>query len=158
MRTTGDQYASKEDLPPKLTTLRFGTDIWLKLSETPPAWGDHLLEVRIFAPRGRQGWQRDAIATTDRGVWGKGKLWQHSLVLMARKDSPRAREWSAGKPALPAGRYLVKVYVHADGQPAGDGLTGAGRPEYVGQVEVESAWPEGYQAMTAVEAGRVEKE
>ena len=137
---------------------RFGTDVWLKLANTPPAWGDRLLQVDVYARDGRTGgWERDPVATSDRVVWGKGRVWQHTLTLLAAPGSDRAKGWAAGKPALPPGRYLAKVYVDAAGKAKADWTAALGADEYVGQVEVESRWPEGYNAMTAVDGGKVRK-
>ncbi|MBY0230339.1 MAG: hypothetical protein K2W96_13730, partial [Gemmataceae bacterium] len=122
-------------------------DIWLKLTDTPPAWGDKLLQARVFAwDEGKGAWEADPVATTDRVVWGKGRLWQHNLTLLAARGSARAKAWAEGKPSLPRGRYLVKACLVRDGE-----------EEFVGQVEAKSAWPEGYGRMTAVDAARMRK-
>src|SRR5262249_52988613 len=43
-------YPDAKSLPPKDTSpLQFGTEAWLKLANTPPAWGDRLLQVDVFA-------------------------------------------------------------------------------------------------------------
>ena len=88
-------------------------------------------------------------------LWGK--LWQHNLTLLAAKGSERAKAWAEGKPSLPRGRYLVKVHVDADGKLSKDWTAGLGDGDFVGQVEVTSAWPEGYGRMTTVDAGKVGK-
>ncbi len=103
-------------------------------------------------------WEAAPVATSDRVVWGKGKAWQHTLTLLAAPGSERAKAWSAGKAALPAGKYLVKVYVDRAGRAAADWRMTLGAAEYVGAVEVESRWPEGYGTMTTVDAARVRKE
>ena len=58
-------------------------------------------------------WEAKPIATSDRKVWGKGKLWQHTVTLQAEPGSVRAKTF-ATRAALPPGRYLLKVYVDAD--------------------------------------------
>ncbi len=53
----------------------FGTEIWLKLNNTPPEWADRLLQVTLFAwDKAKNTWESEPIAISDRGVWGKGKL------------------------------------------------------------------------------------
>ena len=91
--------------------------------------------------RGEEGVGDVPIATSDRVVWGKGKLWQHSLTLLAPKGSPLAAALQK-KAALPRGRYRVEIRVGKD---------------VVGRAEVTSAWPEGYGKMTAVDASRVKE-
>jgi hypothetical protein len=95
------------------------------------------------------------VATSDRVVWGKGRLWQHNLTLLAARGSERSKTWKTGGPALPPGRYLVRVYVDRDGRLARDWKATLGPEDCVGEVEVESNWPQGYGRMTAVVAGRV---
>ena len=90
--------------------------MWLKLENTPDAWGDKLLQVDVYAWDAKaNAWEKEPVATSDRVVWGKGKLWQHTVTLLAAPGSDRAKAWAKGKPSLPAGKYLVKVYVDSAG-------------------------------------------
>jgi len=158
-RVVKDDYPDAASLPKDGDEpARFGTDCWLKLTDTPDAWADRLLQVNVYARNSRQnGWESSPIASSDRAVWGKGRLWQHNLTLLAAKGSDRAAAWEAGKPTLPRGKYLVKVYVDRRGRLAADWMAVPGEDDFVGQAEVESAWPEGYDRMTAVDAGAVRK-
>ena len=104
-----------------------------------------------------KAWEAEPVATSDRGVWGKGKLWQHTLTLMAPAGSDRAKRWQAGKPTLPPGRYLLKVYVDGEGRLARDWKATLGEADYAGKAEFEARWREGYGAMTAVDARAVKK-
>jgi hypothetical protein len=153
------KYAKAEDLPkPETGPKQFGTDIWLKLSPTPDDWGDKLLQVNLHAWDARAGdWEKEPIATTDRTVWGKGKQWQHTLTLLATTGSERAKTWAARKPGLPAGKYLVKVFVDSNEKTKKNWKDRLGPNEFAGQVEVQSRWPEGYGAMTVMDAGKVRK-
>jgi hypothetical protein len=77
-------------------------------------WAEKLLQVNVHAwNAASNSWEAEPIGSSDRAVSGKLKLWQHSLVLSAAKGSERAKQWSK-KASLPAGRYLVKVYVDAN--------------------------------------------
>jgi hypothetical protein len=156
VRTVKGGYADARALPPRPARERFGTDRWIKLADTLPPWGDRLLQVDLHAwDAGKGAWEAEPIATTDRLVWGKGRQWQHNLTLLADRGSERARAWRAEKqPALPEGRYLVKVYVDLAGR-APDWQ--AGPDSYAGAVEVRSAWPEGYGRMTVIDSGRVRR-
>jgi hypothetical protein len=157
-RISKDAYTDAGSLPKQESgPLRFGTDVWLKLANTLPAWGDRLLEVEVYAwDRETKSWESEPIATSDRLVWGKGKLWQHNLTLLAARGSERAKTWTkTGRPSLPRGRYLVKVYVDGEGKVGRDWQAVLGAEALVGQVEVESGWAPGYGSMTVVEAGRV---
>lgn len=153
------KYAAAKDLPPVATgPERFGTDIWLKLEDCPPAWGDKLLQVRVFAWDAKQGrWETDPVAVSDRVVFGKGKLWQHNLTLLAANGSDRAKAWRAGKPSLPAGKYLARAYLDGDGKLAKDWKAELGEADGVGGVEFQARWREGYGGMTAVSGAAVRK-
>jgi hypothetical protein len=154
-KVVNDQYESKKDLPARLGIESFGTDIWFKLANTPPAWGDKLLLVKIFAwDEAKGNWENSPIASTDRKVSASAKLFQHTLALHAARGSARAKAWKT-KPALPEGKYLVKVYVDADDRLAKDWTATLGEKDYVGSVEVQSNWPAGYGKTTTVEGGKV---
>jgi hypothetical protein len=155
----GDKYAAAADLPARPTVEAFGTDVWLKIADTPPAWADRLVMVKLFAwDAGKGGWEAEPIATTDRKVWGQGKLWQHSLTLLAAKGSDRAKGWRTGPAALPPGKYLVKVYVDGADRLAKDWAAELGDADLAGSAVVESKWPAGYGKMTVLSAAKVKKE
>jgi hypothetical protein len=153
------KYAKSTDLPADSKgPFKFGTEAWLKLENTPPSWSDKLLQADVYAWDDKAGtWEAKPIASSDRVVWGKGKLWQHTVTLFAEPDSPRAKRWSTGKPSLPQGRYLVKVYVDTEGRLAKDWTATLGEADYVGQVEVRGAWKEGYNQMTIADGSKVRK-
>ena len=118
------------------------------------AQADRLLQVDVYAwDVGKGGWETSPIATSDRGVFGNGKLWQHNLTLLAEKGSDRAANWKNNGPSLPPGKYLVKVYVDQRNRLAFDWNACLGEDDFVGQAEVESAWPEGYGRMTNLDVG-----
>ena len=154
-----DKYAAAKDLPANdAGPQKFGTDLWLKLTDCPPAWGDKFLQVGVYAWDAKlKKWDEAPIAVSDRVVFGKGKLWQHSLTLLAQKDSPRAKLWLAGKPSLPDGKYLLKAHVDAEGKLAKDWKAVLGEADYAGRVEFQAKWKEGYGSMTAVDASKVRK-
>ncbi|HEY7425327.1 MAG TPA: hypothetical protein VH682_13935 [Gemmataceae bacterium] len=156
-RTVGDRYTRVADLPTKTDKPeRFGTDIWLKLDKTPPAWGDRLLQVTIYAwDADRKAWEDAPIAASDRGVWGKGRLWQHNLTLIAAKDSERARQWKRGRPSLPPGRYLVKVHVDTEGRLAKDWRATLTDADYAGEGVLDACWQPGYGSMSVLDAAKV---
>ncbi len=158
-KIVGDQYARAADLPRPATEAKlFGSEIWFKLAGTPDRWGDKLLQVNLHAWDEAAGaWAAQPIATSDRQVAAKPRLWQHTLTLAVPADSALAKRWQREKPALPPGKYLVKVYVDLEGRTAKDWQATLGEAEFVGQAEVTSRWPEGYGSMTVLEAGRLKR-
>jgi len=151
------KYAKAADLPAKEKFVSHGSEIWFKLEKTPEAWGDKLLQVNLHAwDEAAKSWEADPIATSDRVVFGKGKVWQHTLTLLAEPSSKRSRMWDR-KAFLPVGKYLAKVYVDSEGKVKKDWKAKLGDAEFVGQVEVQSRWTEGYGAMTVADGGKVKK-
>jgi hypothetical protein len=151
------KYAGPADLPARAAAPKqYGTEAWLKLTNVPRAWGGKLLQTDVYAWDAKAGgWEAEPVATSDRMVGDQGGVWQHTVSLLARPGTPRAKAWAAGRPSLPPGKYLVKVYVDAGGKAMADWKAVLGPDEHVGQVEVQARWAEGYGAMTVADAGRV---
>ncbi|MBX9680757.1 MAG: hypothetical protein K2X38_18530 [Gemmataceae bacterium] len=158
-RIKKNSYPDAASLPAaRDTLLHFGSESWLKISNTLPDWGDRILQVNVHAWNANAArWDASPIATSDRQVFGKGKLWQHSLTLMTPKDSELAKAWKNGKPSLAQGKYMVKVYVDLRDRLGKTPDAVLGKGDFVGQVEIQSAWPEGYGRMTAVDARKLRK-
>jgi hypothetical protein len=156
-----DAYTKAESLPKPDDAVLFGTDIWLKLKNTPPAWGDALVQVDLYRwDYANQDWDTVPIATTDRANFGKGRLWQHNLtftvalrpgVIVPKRGTTGddiAREFAAA----PSRRFLLKVYVDRTGKLGGDWTKRLDETDYAGRIEFEAKWNPGYGAMTVVDA------
>jgi hypothetical protein len=157
-KVVNDQYAKASELPKETGAPEaFGSDVWLKLTNTPAGWGDKLLQVSLYAwDAQKKAWEVDPVANSDRKVFSKGKLWQHNLTLLAASGSGRAQEWSRQpKPSLPGGKYLLRIHVDFQGRLERDWKAPMGKGELAGEVEVDSRWPEGYGSMTAVDVSRL---
>ena len=154
-RIKKESYKSAESLPKSDGRRRFGSDIWLKLSETPAAWGDKLLQVDVYAWDAKAAvWEPDPIASSDRVVWGGGKTWQHNLTLIAESGQRRGRSWKERGPvARRPGKYMVEVTASIRAGRVAE--QGAAAMLASGQGEVQAAWPAGYGRMTVLDAKRV---
>jgi hypothetical protein len=152
-RTVADGYVAAEDLPAAEGTEHFGSELWLKVDHAPAGWSGKVAQVRVYGwDAAANGWEKEPVAVSDRRVATNGGVtfWQHSLILEAGRDSARAKAFAA-RPVLPAGRYLVKVYVDRDGKRAKDWRAELGEAELAGQAEMNGAWAVGYGKMTVVE-------
>ena len=158
-KTVGDKYAAVGDLPKETPTpITAGSDHWVKITNTLPAWGDRLLQVTVFAwDETKKTWESSPCAMSDRAVFGKGKLWQHNLVLLAAPDSPRAGALRGGKSSLPAGRYLLRVHVDLQCRHEKDWMAALGKSEFMGEKEIEGRWSEGYGNMTILDAASLKR-
>lgn len=141
------KYTKADQLPPQSDEVSVVTDIWFKIEGVPVKYDSLLLQADLFRQTD-SGWSEFRVATSDRPIFGKGNLWQHSFSLTA----PRGSKWAAEieSQRLPPGRYLVKLYIDQTGKQQQDFTTVLGANEFVGQVEVESRWPAGYGRMTVV--------
>ena len=147
------QYKVVSDLPPTTDEVSVATSmtngIWFKLTNVPEEFDGMLLQVDLFGRDGAK-WSTKRWATADRAVAGKAKLWQQTLSLTAPRESNRSKIIRR-EPRLPAGKYLVKVYVDHARRLNKDATTGLTADEYVGEIVVESKWPTGYGRMTVAE-------
>ncbi len=152
--TAAGTYKTPDDLPPPVAELSQSTDIWLKLTGVPEELDKKVLQVDLYRWNDEaSGWSTDRWATADRPIFGKGRLWQNHLSLIAPRDSQRAKN-IRNEDKLPPGKYLVKVYVDHDGKQQMLYPYEMGDDEFVGQVEVRSNWPVGYGRMTVIEYPR----
>ncbi len=148
-----EKYKLPKDLPKQENISRFGTDLWLKLENTPDEWGDRLLQINLYAwNRKENDWEKEVIATSDRVVWGKGHLWQHNLTLLTNPGSDRDREWRKNSPQLPPGEYLVKIFVDKKKQLSTNPNYILGDSDYVASIKIRARWQIGYDKMTVVNA------
>jgi hypothetical protein len=143
-------YRAADELPQPAAEVSQVTDVWLKLEGVPSEFDKLVLQADVYRWLPDENrWSAERWATADRPVYGAGQLWQQHLSVTAPRGSPRAAELSSD-PRLPAGLYLVKVYVDTENRLADRYPYELGQDEFVGQVEVESSWPAGYGSMTVV--------
>ncbi len=145
--TVQGKYTTRDQLPAVNKEVSLVSEIWLKIEGVPSKFDKQLLQVDLYH-RTDSGWSDYRMATSDRAVFGKGNLWQHSLSLIAPRGAKWAEEMRSNR--LPPGRYLAKLYVDQNNKLEKDFTTDLGPEDFVGQVEVESSWPAGYGKMTVV--------
>ena len=144
------RYRTAADLPPPSGEVSSATELWLKLTDVPEEFDQQVLRVDLYRwDSTSKSWSKERWASGDRPVFGKGKLWQQHLSVIAPRKSPRAAEIRTS-PQLPPGKYLAKIYVDRTDKLARHYPAELDEGDLVGQVEFESRWPEGYQQMTVV--------
>jgi len=144
------KYASVSQLPGRNPEVANVTDVWYKLQGVPAKFDKLVLQVDLYRWDDRaKMWSSDRWATADRPIFGNGQLWQNHLSVVAPRDSARAAE-IVSRPALPPGKYLAKIYIDQQRRFEMQFPALLGESDLVGQVEVESRWPEGYGKMTVV--------
>mgnify|MGYP002623230052 CR=1 FL=1 len=141
------KYTEADQLPPQSDEVSVVTDIWFKIEGVPAKFDKMLLQADLYRQTD-SGWTEFRVATSDRPVFGKGNLWQHSLSLTAPRGSAWAKEIDSQR--LPPGRYLIRLYIDQTGKLEKDFTAELGDDDFVGQVEVDARWPVGYGQMTVV--------
>jgi hypothetical protein len=139
------KYKTADQLPDRSSEVSVVSEIWFKLKDVPTTYDKMLLQADFYRWTD-DGWSEHRVATSDRLVYGKGRLWQHSLSLTAPRGSNWAKEIQSKR--LPAGRYLVKLYLDRANKLQKDFRAQLAENEFVGQLEVNSQWPGGYGRMT----------
>jgi hypothetical protein len=143
------KYRTSKDLPARNPEAANVSEIWFKLTDIPAAYDKLVLRVNLFAwDPTTQRFRPEHWATADRQVFGKGGLWQNHLTLTAPRDSARASELQ--RLTLPAGKYLAKVYLDRADKLGTDYLAELTTDDLIAEFELNSRWPAGYGAMTAV--------
>ncbi|MCC9607353.1 hypothetical protein LOC68_13195 [Blastopirellula sp. JC732] len=140
-------YATAAEIPQPSDEVSYITEIWLKLTGVPAKYDKQLLQVDLYRATD-SGWSTERVATSDRLIFGPQNLWQHSLSLIAPRDSAAAKEIASLK--LPPGKYLAKIYVDQTGKLQQDYSAELDASDLVGEVEVTSKWPAGYGKMTTI--------
>jgi mono/diheme cytochrome c family protein len=148
--TEAGRYQSADQLPEPPREHSIATGIWLKITDVPAKFDKLVLQADVYRWDERsKSWSSDRWATGDRPIAGDRQLWQQHLSLVAPRESNRAAELRKSL-SLPAGKYLVRIYVDQDNRLEKEYPTTLGAAELVGQVEVSSSWPDGYGSMTVV--------
>ncbi len=148
--TEQGKYTAASELPADGSEVSTVSEIWFKLTEVPARFDKMVLQVDLYRwDEATKSWSPDRWATADRPVFGGGQLWQNHLSLTAPRDSTRAKELAA-RPALPAGKYLARIYIDQQNKLEKQYPAVLGPDELVGEVEFTTNWPDGYGKMTVV--------
>ena len=79
----------------------YGTDIPLSFTNVPDAWGNHLLQVNVYAwDAKKNAWETNPMATCDRVPQPKNFAWDTNMCLnlIAEKGSERDKLWKGKTP------------------------------------------------------------
>ena len=148
--TKAGKYKVAKELPQPNNEAAAVSEIWFKLTDIPADYDKLVLRVDVYPyDEPQKKFSTERWATADRQVFGKGGLWQNHLSLVAPKNSPRAKELQRSA-TLPAGKYLVKIYLDRDDKLTKEYPAQLGAKELLTEIEVNSRWPAGYGAMTTV--------
>ncbi len=138
------KYNKLEQLPEEPTEIAVLSKQQLRIVDLPARLDKKLLRVDIFRKVGRT-WSKTRWATAESLINGERNMWQNVILVIAPRDSARAKKMKPNVSRLPAGRYLVKIYIDQDNKTKKDRDYQLGKRDFYGQVEIQGEWKPGYQ-------------
>ena len=144
------KYEQADQLPEESAEVAVPTKQHLRIVDLPPGLGRKLLRADIYRHLG-DGWSDAPWATAENPIAGKRKRWQSMVFAVAPRGSARAKELKPKEP-IPAGRYLIKIYVDREDKTKKDRDYELGAPEFYGSVEVDGDWNVGYRPPKIIHA------
>jgi hypothetical protein len=138
------RYRTADEIPQPPEEVSRVSDIWMHLNEVPEELDQVTLRVNLYRwLEEERRYSKERWATADRAIWGQGRRWGYHLTLTAPRGSQRAEE-IAQRQQLPAGRYLVRIYLDRDRNLQEKYPYELGERELYGQMEIESRWQPGH--------------
>ena len=139
-----DRYAAVNELP---------ADNWyasqhvLMLQDTPKAWPE-LARVQLLVhdwDKENGTWHEEPVAFTQNSVTPRNIV-VGSLFLIRSPRLENTIDWNSASVMLPAGKYLIKVYVDKQHRLTANPTVMLNEDDYYGQVEIEARWENGFPA------------
>ena len=152
-RVVDDQYQSAHDLP---------LDNWIptkhviRMSDVPKNWSEtSAVQMFVYAwDTANSTWDSRPTAFT------QGRITPRSFVngsLFLFGSSTHSGESQSEKSSLPAGKYLVKVYVDQRQRMSNNATLLLSDEDFIGQAEIEAQWREGFQSAEIFSADKLKK-
>lgn len=146
------RYQRKDQLPQLSSNVTALTGQHLRITELPAGLDKKLLKADIYRWT-ENGWSDAPWGTAENPINGKTNMWQSMVMAVAPRNSKRAEEFKESEQTqLPAGRYLVKIYIDRQDKSKNDRNYELGSAEFFGQVESDGDWAPGYQPPKIVQA------
>jgi hypothetical protein len=139
------KYQRAEQLPRPTPDVISLTGQHLRIVDLPRRLDKKLLRADLYRWEG-ESWSETPWGTAENPINGEKSLWQSMVFAVAPRGSERAAELAkADEAQLPGGRYLVKIYVDEQDRTKDDREYESGAGELYAEVEIDGAWPPGYQ-------------
>lgn len=148
----GGKYKRTEQLPEPSQEVTARTSQHLRIVDLPAELNKKLLRTDIYRRIG-SGWSDTPWGTAENPINGEKNMWQSMVFFVAPRDSRRAEQSAWDKEMqLPAGRYLIKIYIDRDDKTKKDRDYELGDADFFGQVEFDGQWQPGYQPPKTIQA------
>lgn len=148
-RVVEGDYESASDLP---ADDWYPTQQILRVRNAPAEWPAlGVLQFRVFRRDEQTGdWEANPIAFTQ-GLVTPRRMVNGPLFLLAEHHPGQRDVWSQQGAKLTPGKYLLKAYLDSQNRLEDDPTIFLSDEDYVGRVEVEAAWREGFPQAEMVE-------
>lgn len=151
-----ETYQTARDLPAASPEVGVLTGQHLRLTDLPKEWGGRLLRVTLH--RWENGkWNERPVAVGENPINGNNGMWQTMILALLPRESASAARLQERR-ALPGDRYQVRVFVDRENRLANNRDYELQATDAIGIVEIDGAWPVGYQPPKIVAAPKLEKE
>ncbi len=144
------KYKDAAQLPDQPQDVGVMTGQQLRIVDFPAKLGGKLLRAEIYRRLGNQ-WSKTPWAIAENPIHQTRRLWQSVVMAVAPRNSARAKKFKPQQ-LLPAGRYLIKIYIDRDGKAKKNRDYQLGDREFFGQVEIRGEWKPGYQPPKIIHA------
>jgi hypothetical protein len=146
------KYQRSDELPAPAPDVAVLTGQHLRIVDLPKQFDKNLLKVDLYRWTD-DGWAATRVATAENPINGKQNAWQSMVFALAPRGSQRSVGLqSAEKALLPAGRYLVKIYIDRQDRVKQDRDYVLGEADLYGHAEIDGDWAPGYQPPKIVRA------
>jgi len=147
-------YEKANQLPEKPREIAVLTGQHLRIVDLPVRFGRKLLRADIYRWVGDH-WSRNRWATAENPIAVRQHRWQSMVMAVAHRGTERARGLTHEQ-SLPAGRYLIRIYIDQDDRTKQDRDYELGEREFFGQVEIHGQWKPGHQPPKIVRAPAID--
>jgi hypothetical protein len=144
------RYQRTEQLPRPDALVGTPTGQHLRIMNLPAGLAQNLLRVDIYRWEGDR-WSDAPVAIGDGPINGKRQAWQSVVFGLSPRGGKPATGPEPNATPLPAGRYLVKIYIDRENKTKQNRDYELGDGEFFAEVETDGAWPLGYQPPKIVE-------
>lgn len=145
-----DKYQQATQLPTPPREVAVLTGQHLRIIDLPERFHQKLLRADIYRHTDA-GWSDARWATAENPIAGKRQMWQSMVMATAPRESRRGTTLKAEMP-LPAGRYLVKIYIDRQDKTKQNRDYELDESDFYGEVEFHGEWKPGYQPPKIVHA------
>lgn len=147
-----EKYRNVDQLPKPTSEVAALSDQQLRIVDLPEGLDGKLLKADIF-PWSDGGWSKTPSGSAENPINAERKMWQSMVSVVAQRGTSRADELRhENNVRLPAGRYLIRIYIDQKGAAEKDRDRLWTDDDLHAEVEIDGEWQPGYQPPKIISA------